>query len=268
VNAREVRHRRAVDELVDAVALDEFHAAHGDPTFARIVVVAAAYHERANIDRVIEALPAELCGEPISFLVVIDGEEDGTAEIVRKAGHFAVIAPVNRGQGAALRLGYRVAVAHGARFLVTADADGQTDPTDLATVLQPVLTDEADLVTGSRRLGRTESADLVRNFGIVFFSMIITALTGTKVTDVANPVRAMRADLPARLTLAEPQYQSSELLIGALLGGARYAERPVTMLARASGHSKKGGNLVYGYRFARVVLRTWWRERAAPRRAG
>ena len=75
----------------------------------------------------------------------------------------------------------------------------------------------------------------------------------------------MRADLPLRLTLAEPQYQSSELLIGAVMGGARYAERPVTMLARVSGHSKKGGNLVYGYRFTRVVLRTWWRERRARR---
>ncbi len=263
MNAREIRRRGAVDELVDSVALAEFRAAHGDPALAQIVVVAAAYHEHDNIGHVVEALPAELCGEPISFLVVIDGEEDGTAEIVRKAGHYAVIAPVNRGQGAALRLGYRVATEHGARYLVTADADGQTDPADLAVVLQPVLAGEADLVTGSRRLGRTESADIVRNFGIVFFSVVISTLTGTRVTDVANPVRAMRADLVEKLTLAEPQYQSSELLIGALMGGARYAERPVTMLARASGHSKKGGNLVYGYRFTRVVLRTWWRERGS-----
>jgi glycosyltransferase involved in cell wall biosynthesis len=263
MNAREISRRQAVDELVDSVAQREFRDAHGDPQFAPVAIVAAAYHERENIGRVVEALPAELCGEPVSFLVVVDGEEDGTAEIVRTSGHYAVIAPVNRGQGAALRLGYRVAVEHGARYLVTADADGQTDPADLAVVLRPVLDDEADLVTGSRRLGRTESADIVRNFGIVVFSTVISALTGTKVTDVANPIRAMRADLPGRLTLAEPQYQSSELLIGAVMGGARYAERPVTMLARASGHSKKGGNLVYGYRFGRVVLRTWWRERRA-----
>ncbi|HXZ82346.1 MAG TPA: glycosyltransferase family 2 protein [Acidimicrobiales bacterium] len=261
MNVRELRRRQAFDELVDSAALSEFHGAHGDPVFAPVVVVAAAYHERDNIGRVVEALPETLCGEPVSFLVVVDGEEDGTAEIVRKSGRYAVVAPVNRGQGAALRLGYRVAAGHGARYIVTADADGQTDPADLAVVLRPVLDDEADLVTGSRRLGRSESAGLVRNFGIVFFSALITALTGTKVTDVANPIRAMRADLPATLTLAEPQYQSSELLIGALLGGARYAERPVTMLARASGHSKKGGNLVYGYRFTRVVLHTWWRER-------
>jgi glycosyltransferase involved in cell wall biosynthesis len=267
MNTREVRRRLATDELVDSVAVAEFHAAHGNPQFAPVVVVAAAYRERENIGRVVDALPAKLCGEPISFLVVVDGEEDGTAEIVRKAGHYAVVAPVNRGQGAALRLGYRVATDGGARFLVTADADGQTDPTDLAVVLGPVLADEADLVTGSRRLGRTESADVVRNFGIVFFSALITALTGTRVTDVANPIRAMRAELPARLTLAEAQYQSSELLIGALMAGARYAERPVTMLARASGRSKKGGNLVYGFRFTRVVLHTWWRERRARRPA-
>ncbi|MGD0344592.1 MAG: glycosyltransferase family 2 protein [Acidimicrobiales bacterium] len=266
MNARETRRRAALDELVDSVALDEFRAAHGDPRFAEVVIVAAAYHEIDNIGRVVEALPAELCGKPVAFVVVVDGEEDGTAELVRKSGHYAVVCPVNRGQGAALRLGYRVATEHGARFIVTADADGQTDPGDLAVVLGPVLEGEADLVTGSRRLGRTESADVVRNFGIVFFSLLITRLTGTKVTDVANPIRAMRADLPERLTLAEPQYQSSELLIGAVMRGARFSERPVTMLARTSGHSKKGGNLVYGYRFSRVVLRTWWRERRSRRR--
>ena len=266
MNARETRRRAALDELVDSVALDEFRAAHGDPRFAEVVIVTAAYHEVDNIGRVVEALPAELCGKPVAFVVVVDGEEDGTAELVRKSGHYAVVCPVNRGQGAALRLGYRVAAEHGARYIVTADADGQTDPGDLAVVLGPVLEGEADLVTGSRRLGRTESADVVRNFGIVFFSLLITRLTGTKVTDVANPIRAMRADLPERLTLAEPQYQSSELLIGAVMRGARFSERPVTMLARSSGHSKKGGNLVYGYRFSRVVLRTWWRERRSRRR--
>ncbi|MDA8291259.1 MAG: glycosyltransferase family 2 protein, partial [Actinomycetota bacterium] len=83
----------------------------------------------------------------------------------------------------------------------------------------------------------------------------------TRVTDTANPIRAMRAELTERLLLDEPQYQASELLIGAIMSGARYAERPVTMHARASGRSKKGGNLSYGYRYGRVFVGTWWRER-------
>jgi hypothetical protein len=127
--------------------------------------------------------------------------------------------------------------------------------------LAPVVAGEADFVNGSRRLGRTESTDQVRNLGVVVYATIISALCGTTVTDTANPIRAMRAALTAALTLEEPQYQASELLISAILSGARFAEQPVTMRARAAGASKKGGNLVYGYRYGKVVARTYLRER-------
>jgi len=229
-------------------------------------VVIAAYKEAANIGPVVASMPKQLCELETSVIVVVDGEDDGTAHIVRDAGHLAVVAPVNRGQGAALRLGYRVAREHGAEYIVTADADGQTRPEDLAVVLAPVVEDKADFVNGSRRLGVTHSTGLLRNVGVRVFGVAITVLTGTKVTDTANPIRAFRAQLSAELILDEPQYQASELLIGAIMAGARYTERPVTMRARASGHSKKGGNLTYGYRYGRVFLSTWLRE--SHRRAG
>ncbi len=61
------------------------------------------------------------------------------------------------------------------------------------------------------------------------------------------------------------QYQTSELLIGALARGYRVTERPVVMHKRAAGVSKKGHNVLYGFRYARVILRTWLRERRAAR---
>jgi hypothetical protein len=144
--------------------------------------------------------------------------------------------------------------------VVTADGDGQADPDDLGVVLAPVVDGEADFVSGSRRLGATHSSDSVRNTGVLVYASLISALTRTKVTDTANPIRAMRAELTGRLALDEPQYQASELMIGAIMSGARYAERPVTMRERTSGSSKKGGNLMYGVRYGRVVLRTFARE--------
>ncbi len=261
MNAREKRRRRSVDELVDSVALCEFDRVHGGVELSPITVVIAAYKERDNIANVVRSMPEKLFNEPVSVLVVVDGEDDGTGEQARLAGGFACIAPVNRGQGAALRLGYRIAREHGARFIVTADGDGQASPGDLETVLEPVVSGTADFVNGSRRLGHTHGTDIVRNIGVVVFAAIITVLTRTKVTDTANPVRAFPAELPASLELDEPQYQASELLIGAVMHGWRFTERPVTMRERASGHSKKGGNLLYGYRYGTVVLRTYLRER-------
>jgi hypothetical protein len=76
----------------------------------------------------------------------------------------------------------------------------------------------------------------------------------------------MRAEVTAAVTLNQPQYQSSELLLGAFSHGYRVLEVPGTMHLRSAGSSKKGRNLVYGRRYAGVVLGTWWRE-GCPRPA-
>ena len=273
MNARETRRRVALDELVDSVALEEFRSAHGDPRFAEVVIVAAAYHEVDNIGRVVDALPAELCGKPVTFVVVIDGEEDGTAEIVRKSGHYAVVCPVNRGQGAALRLGYRIARDGGARYIVTTDADGQYNPAEIANLLGPVIAGEADFVTGSRRLGSEETRDPVRQAGVRFFAAAISVLTGQKISDTTFGLRAMRAEVTGAVQLSQPQYQASELLIGVITHGYKVKEVPATIHRRRVGESKKGhnplydlhipgvNNLFYGMRFSRVVFGTWRRER-------
>jgi glycosyltransferase involved in cell wall biosynthesis len=265
MNARAERQRRQTDELIDRIATEELVAAQGPIEMAPVAVVIAAYKERENIAEVVGAMPKQICGQPVSVLVVVDGEDDGTGAEVRGAGHYACVAPVNRGQGAALRLGYRIARENGARFIVTADGDGQTDPDDLEVVLEPVMSGRADFVNGSRRLGETHVSDFVRNTGVVVYAQLISLLTKTHVTDTANPVRGFRAELAKELVLDEPQYQASELLIGAIMHGCRYEERPVTFLARKKGKSKKSGNLLYGLRYGRVVFRTWLRERARTR---
>jgi len=268
VNTRTERRRRQVDELIDRTALDELMATQGPVAMSPVAVVIAAYKERENIAEVVGTMPKEVCGLPVTILVVVDGEDDGTGAEVRSAGHYACIAPVNRGQGAALRLGYRIAREYGARFIVTADGDGQTDPDDLEVVLEPVISGRADFINGSRRLGETHVADLVRNTGVVVFATLVTFLTKTAVTDTANPVRAFKADLPSELILDEPQYQASELLIGAIMHGCRFEERPVTFRARRKGETKKSGNFLYGLRYGRVVMRTYQRERKRQPRTG
>jgi glycosyltransferase involved in cell wall biosynthesis len=261
MNARAKRRRRQVDELVDRVGIEELLGAQGPIEMAPVAVVIAAYKERENIAHVVNNMPKEICGLAVSVLVVVDGEDDGTGAEVRAAGHLACIAPVNRGQGAALRLGYAIARSYGASFIVTADADGQTDPDDLEVVAEPVISGRADFVNGSRRLGESHVSDVVRNTGVVVFATLISFLTKTPVTDTANPIRSFRAELSSELILDEPQYQASELLISAIMHGCRYEERPVTFLARRKGKSKKSGNFLYGLRYGRVVFRTYLRER-------
>lgn len=251
---------------VDDEAVAAFTAEYG-AALPPIAIVIAAYNEEDGIGGVAESIPATIAGLATATIVVVDGAADDTAAMARKHGALVCDVPVNRGQGAALRLGYRIARAGGAAYIVTTDADGQYDSAQIEGVLRPVLRGEADFVTGSRVLGRQETYDRVRRLGVHVFARLISGLTGQTITDTSFGLRAMRAEVTAAVTLRQPQYQASELLIGVIAKGYRVAEVPATMRLRAAGTTKKGGNLAYGYRYLRVVLGTWWRERRSSGRA-
>jgi glycosyltransferase involved in cell wall biosynthesis len=250
----------------DEEALDAFAADYPNFALPPVAVVVAAYNEERGIGGVLDAMPTSTGGaDPLAVatVVVVDGATDDTAAIARKRDVYVLDLPRNRGQGAALRLGYYLARVGGARYIVTTDADGQYHGDELPALLEPLRSGEADLVIGSRRLGDDHSRDLVRRTGVRVFAFIISVLTHSRVTDTSSGYRAMRADVTANVTLNQPQYQTSELLISALSRGYRVVERPVTMRVRHHGRSKKGNNLVFGVRYARVVFSTWARERAA-----
>jgi glycosyltransferase involved in cell wall biosynthesis len=244
----------------DSEALADFRARHGDVVFAPVVVVIAAYNEAGGIGAVLANMPKRCAGLPVDVLVVVDGAEDNTAEIAAAHGVFVCVAPRNRGQGAALRLGYHLAGQGGAEYVVTTDADGQYDNSELDVLVQPILDGKADFVTGSRRLGEEDADSRLRWLGVRVFAALASILTRRRLTDTSFGFRAMRAELACEVTLREPQYQSSELLLGVLASGARVVELPMTMRRRGDGTSKKGPGLVYGANYARVMLTTWWRE--------
>ncbi|MFN2496246.1 MAG: glycosyltransferase [Pseudonocardiaceae bacterium] len=252
---------------VDAASVRAFVREEGDVCFAPVVVVIAAYNEEDGIGGVLDTVPSSCCGLPVDTLVVVDGCTDSTAEVARHRGARVCEAVTNRGQGAALRLGYALARQGGARYIVTTDADGQYDIDELPLLLRPLIDDEADFVTGSRVLGRQETTDPVRHLGVHVFARLASLLTRRALTDTSFGFRSLRAEITGAVTLAQAQYQASELLVGVIAHGYRVLEQPMTMRARSAGESKKGNNLVYGMRYARVLVGTWWRERSSRRAA-
>jgi glycosyltransferase involved in cell wall biosynthesis len=254
----------SVDERGAAAA---FLASHPAGAGAPLAVVIPAYNEEPTVAAVISEIPETIAGQPTEVIVVVDGAADATASQAAGAGALVCDVPVNRGQGAALRLGYWLARARGAGVIVTIDADGQYDAADLDRVVTPILQGRADFVSGSRRLGSELTTDRVRHLGVLVFGALISVLIRQRITDPACGVRAMRSEVTAAVTLEQPQYQASELMISAALNGFRVAEVPTTMRDRAAHATatKKGGNLGYGIRFARAAVHTWWRDRTAAR---
>jgi glycosyltransferase involved in cell wall biosynthesis len=258
------------DEVIDSAAIRTFADEFGDRATALppVAIVIAAFNEEGAIGPVVDALPSAVGGMDAAAIVVSDGSVDSTGKEARVAGALVCEVPVNRGQGAALRLGYRLAREGGARYIVTTDADGQYNPAEIERLIAPILAGEADFVTGSRKLGSEETRDPVRKLGVRVFALAISALTRQRISDTTFGLRVMRAELTGVVHLEQPQYQAAELLIGVITHGYRVAERPATIHRRRVGKSKKGNNAFYAMRFAKVVFGTWWRERQRRVRPG
>jgi glycosyltransferase involved in cell wall biosynthesis len=266
VRTRSATSADASTRIVRDAAIRAFQDAHPGLRWPPVLAVIAALDEQDGIGAVVDDVPAQACGLDVATLVVDDGSTDATAEVARAHGARVVRLERNLGHGVALRVGYQLARELGAQYIVTLDGDGQWNPVELPGVLAPVVDGEADFVIGSRVLGGAEAQNRLRGTGVHVFAALVRALTGVRVTDTSSGFRAMRAEVTGTVRQEQVQYQTSELLIGAIFQGYRIAERPIVMRRRSAGESKKGPNALYGLRYARVIVRTWWRERRAAGR--
>jgi glycosyltransferase involved in cell wall biosynthesis len=112
----------------------------------RIVALIPGYNEEPRIGSVVWAAL-----EHLPVIVVDDGSSDDTAARAREAGATVLEQRPNQGKGAALRMGFRHALATGYDAVLTLDADGQHDPTEMPQFLEAWATEPPpDLVIGRR----------------------------------------------------------------------------------------------------------------------
>lgn len=110
-----------------------------------LLALIPAYNEAARIVPVIVGARQHL---PV--LVVDDGSHDETAALAERAGAQVLRQTPNQGKGAALRAGFRRALASGYEAVITLDADGQHDPAEIPTFLRLYEATRADLIIGAR----------------------------------------------------------------------------------------------------------------------
>jgi hypothetical protein len=249
--------RLQFDQLVRKLGLEFLETA--SKNLKPIMIVIPAYNEAENLRYLLPMIPAKIMDTEVGVLVVDDGSEDETRQVVNEHNQFIVSNPINRGGGAALRLGYDILKNSDAAICVTMDADGQHRPEDIEALVSPIIKNEYDVVLGSRVLGSREKDDPLRIAGVHVFSAIVSSLLGKRITDPSSGFRAFKMDKIKGIDLYEDQYHTSELIIDAIKKGLRVKEVPITILKRKFGKSKKGKDLVYGLNFARIIIKTWWR---------
>jgi hypothetical protein len=224
-----------------------------------ILIIVPAYNEEGGIREVLRKVPRQLLGYAVKTVVVDDGSADATEAIALDEGFPVVAHIVNRGQGDALRTGFAIARLERAEIVINLDADGQYRPEEIERLVKPIIEDKADFVLGSRFMGFYEEAGSVRHVGVVFFSKMISLLTGTRISDCTNGFRAIRVSELHKLDLREDRFNATEIILEALKNKLRFAQVPVTMLSRAAGETKKPPKLAYPLGVFRVIIQTWLR---------
>jgi glycosyltransferase involved in cell wall biosynthesis len=200
----------------------------GDAPLERpTVVVIPALNEERFVGSVV--LQARRYADLV--IVVDDGSRDATAEVARAAGARVIRHAQNRGKGAALNTAFRYARLVAPRAVVALDADGQHRPGEIARVLAPVLSGEADIVVGSRYLGGRQDVPPARVWGHRLLTGLINGLSRTRVTDSQNGFRAFSPAAVDAITFSAGGFSvESEMQFLAQAHGLRLVEMPVTTL--------------------------------------
>lgn len=193
----------------------------------KVFVIIPAYNEEKRIGRVIDEVEKYVD----TIVVVDDGSKDKTSEQVRSRKAVVLRHMVNLGQGAALQTGFDWANKCGADVVVTFDADGQFKASEIPKVVEPILKGRADVVLGSRFLGKARdipfSRFLTLKAGVIFTNIF----SGIRVTDTYNGFRAFSSSALKKIYLTQNRMaHASEIVDLVSRHDIRFTEVPVTVL--------------------------------------
>ena len=225
----------------------------------RIGVVIPARNEAAAIGRVLGEIPVW-----VDAVVVADnGSRDGTGSIAQAAGAQVVVEP-EPGYGAACLAALAV-LGDAVDIAVFIDGDYSDYPAQMDRLVDPIVRGDADLVIGSRVLGRAEAGSLtpVQRFGNRLATTLIRRIWGVRYTDL-GPFRAIRRPALTALAMVDRNYGwTVEMQIKAAQGGLAVADVPVDYRRRI-GRSKVSGTVTGSVRAGVKIL--GWIGWAALRR--
>ncbi len=233
-----------------------------DPASPHIAVVVPAYNEEESIRVVVTDVLCSLerLGLTPDVIVVDDGSTDGTASAVRTLPCVLLSLPFNVGKGAATQLGFRYTYARNCELVVQIDADGQHPANEIGTLLGPLLSGSADVVIGSRFLGRGGSQSTFgRRIGIRYFNVLQGLLLRRHFTDSTSGFRAMNRKALTECIEEYPyRYPEPEAIVMFTRRKLRVVEVAVHMNDRSTGQSSIGMSegLLYMFRSTLAMLLT------------
>jgi len=220
-----------------------------------IRIVIPALDEEESLPRVLDDIP----GDWVQEVVVVDnGSSDRTAEVARQRG-ATVLVEKRRGYGSACQKGIEYLRSTPCEILVILDADHADHPEQLADLVGPIQEGRADMVLGSRTLGRVEPGALApqARYGNLLASFLIWIFSRRWFTDM-GPFRAINFRRYPELGMRDPTYGwNVEMQLKALSKGFVILEVPVDYRCRIGRSKISGtvrGTLCAGYKIISTIL--------------
>jgi len=200
--------------------------------------VMPVYNERTTIEEIVRrvlAVPLR-----IELIVVDDGSIDGTSEILdalQPELKFTLLRQKNAGKGAALRRGFAAVTGD---LVVVQDADLEYSPEEYPQLIELICDGKADVVYGSRFLGRHRAFLFAHYVGNKFLTLATNVLYNTILTDMETCYKAMRTDVIRSMTLKSNGFGiEPELTAKIFKRGYRVYEVPITYAGRNYDQGKK-----------------------------
>ncbi len=206
----------------------------------RTALIIPALDEEASIGAVLDEVPADLFEQ---ILVVDNGSADRTSAVARSHG-ANVLAEPRRGYGYAC-LRALASLPAGIEAVIFMDGDGSDVPGEAERLLAPIAEGRADVVLGSRTMGRAEDGALNthQRAGNALAVFLMRLLWGHRYTDL-GPFRALRVSSLSELGMRDRNYGwTIEMQIKAVRAGLRIVEVPVSYRRRRAGRSKVSGSM-------------------------
>lgn len=183
----------------------------------KLIIQIPCLNEEQTLPATLAELPEQIEGvDSIEILIIDDGSTDQTVDVARRHGVTHVYShKKNQGLGRAFRSGLDQSLKLGADVIVNTDGDGQYCGADIADLIQPILSGQADIVIGDRQTAIHTEFSFTKKCLQWLGSHIVRSLSGTDVPDAVSGFRAISRKAAIRLNILSKFSYTVEMLIQA-----------------------------------------------------